>query len=197
MNQYKYLGLWISSDLNWTKHIDTVSANALRKLFFLRRALKFSTPSVRLLAYNTIIRPMLEYAVIIWDPYTQTNIKKLENIQKKAVRFIYNSYGRTSITALLHKSNLPTVSERNRILRLKFFYQIVTGQYNIDTSNIFSFSTGYNTRHRHTRSIIPLTPRNNCFKYSYFPRTIVDWNNLPNKAVTEKTVSAFELHLHT
>lgn len=62
-----------------TLHIDTVSADALRKLFFLGRAFKFSTP-VRVLAYNTIIRPMLEYAVTIWDPFTQTNIKKLGKI---------------------------------------------------------------------------------------------------------------------
>lgn len=75
VREYKYLGLWITNELSWTKHIDTVVANSLRKLFFLRRSLKSSTSGVRLLAYNSYIRPLLEYAVIIWDPFTLTNIK--------------------------------------------------------------------------------------------------------------------------
>lgn len=89
VQEYKYLGVWISNDLSWTKHIDVVTAKCLRKLFFLRHSLKSATPDLRLLAYNSIIRPIMEYAVVIWDPFTRNNIEKLERIQKKAVRFIY------------------------------------------------------------------------------------------------------------
>lgn len=45
VTEYKYLGLWITNELSWTKHIGTVIANSLRKLFFLRRSLKSSTSS--------------------------------------------------------------------------------------------------------------------------------------------------------
>lgn len=192
---YKYLGLWITNNLSWTKHIDTVTASALRKLFFLRRSLKSATPNVRSLAYNSIIRPALEYAVIIWDPFTATSINKLERIQRKAARFIFNKHGRASVSELLRQCDFSSISERNRICRLKFFFQLLTGRYGINTSGIFTFSTGYQTRQRHDRTILPLTSRNNCFKYSYFPRTIVDWNNLTNDAVTQNTLSAFEQHL--
>lgn len=189
---YKYLGLWISNNLSWNKHIDTISANALRKIFFLRRALRFATPETRFLAYNTIVRPILEYAVMIWDPYTKININKLERIQKKAVRFIYNSYGRTSITNLIKKSGLPSVTDRNRICRLKFFFQLIHGQYNIDISKIVSYSSGYATRLRHSLSVKPLSTRTNCYKYSYFPRTITEWNNLAGHIVEENNLSHFE-----
>lgn len=195
VNTYKYLGLRICNNLSWTEHIDNVTANALRKLFFLRRALKLGPPSVRSLSYNTIIRPMLEYAVIIWDPFTKSNIAKLDRVRKKAARFIYNSYNRTSITALLNQSGLLPVSHRNRICRLKFLFQLIKGQYNIDTSNIISFSSGYNTRQRHDFTVTPLNARNNTFKYSFFPRTITDWNNLTNDAVTQTSLKRFESHL--
>lgn len=103
VEHYKYLGLLITNKLSWNTHLDNVVANALRKLFFLRRTLMLATPQVRLLAYKSIIRPMLEYAVIIWDPYTKSNIEKVERIQKKALRFIYNSYGCSSISELVKK----------------------------------------------------------------------------------------------
>lgn len=107
VENYKYLGLWISNKLSWTKHIDNITARSLRKLLFLRRSLKLSTPNVRLLAYNAIIRPIIEYAVVIWDPFTKSDINKLERLQKKAARFIYNSYGRTSISVLEQSGMLP------------------------------------------------------------------------------------------
>lgn len=41
---YKYLGVWITTDLNCTKHSNMVTNSRMRKMFFLRRALKLSPP---------------------------------------------------------------------------------------------------------------------------------------------------------
>lgn len=99
--EYKYLGLWITNNLTWNKHIDTITGKCLRKHFLLKRSLKFSTSPVSILAYKTLIRPLLEYGVIIWRPFTKRNIEQLEKIQKKALRFIYYSYGCASLSELL------------------------------------------------------------------------------------------------
>lgn len=195
VTEYKYLGLWITNNLKWNLHIDKVTANACRKLFFLRRALKQSTFSVRSLAYKTIILPVLDYAAIIWDPYTQTNIKKLERVQRKAVRFIYNNYTRTSATELLKQANLPALTERNRVSRLKFLFQLINKHYNINISDIITFSSGYATRQRHHLTITPFSVKNNCFKYSFFPRTVTEWNNLTNTQVTQPSLSLFAANI--
>lgn len=50
-----YLGLWITNDLTWTKHLEYVVANAL----------KLSAPTVRLLEYKALILSMLDYACVI------------------------------------------------------------------------------------------------------------------------------------
>ena len=34
----------------------------------------------------------MEYGGIVWDPYTETNINKLEGIQLQAARFITGDY---------------------------------------------------------------------------------------------------------
>lgn len=197
VTNYKYLGLFISNDLCWNKHITHVTANATYKLFFLCRALKLSTPSVRLLAYKSIVLPILDYAAIIWDPFTKTNINKLEKVQKRAVRFVYNNFSRTSVTDLLSRAQLSPLSLRYRNLRLKFLYQLINGQYQVDIADIFSFSSGYSTRQRHDLTITPFPTHNNCFKYSFFPRTIVEWNKLTNAIVSAPSLALFSSKLES
>jgi hypothetical protein len=34
-------------------------------------------------------------------------------------------------------------------------------------------------------------------KYSYFPKTLLEWNNLPERVVSQKTVKAFKTSLHS
>ena len=77
----KYLGVTIASDLRWNKHIDTITSKANRTLGFLKRNLKINSTPLKSTAYKTMIRPSLEYACTVWDPYTQGNIYKVEMVR--------------------------------------------------------------------------------------------------------------------
>jgi hypothetical protein len=39
-------------------------------------------------AYFTLARPLVEYASTVWDPYTQTDINKVEAVQRRAARYV-------------------------------------------------------------------------------------------------------------
>ena len=39
------------------------------------------------------------------------------------------------------------------------------------------------TRNMHALHYRPLSPRTNCYKYSFIPNTIRDWNNLPDSFI--------------
>ena len=67
----RYLGVDISSGLSWSSHIDRITVKANRTLGFLKRNIKTKQSKVREMAYNTLVRPQLEYASPIWDPYTK------------------------------------------------------------------------------------------------------------------------------
>ena len=67
----RYLGVDISSGLTWNSHIDRVTANANPTLGFIRRNIKTKMPKVREAAYNSLVRPQLEYALAVWDPHTK------------------------------------------------------------------------------------------------------------------------------
>jgi hypothetical protein len=88
----KYLGVILTSNLSWDKHVDNVAAKGNRTLGFIRRNLKDCTRTVKETSYTAIVRPTIEYAATVWDPTSQNKIKALENIQRRAARFDTNNY---------------------------------------------------------------------------------------------------------
>ena len=81
VNSAKYLGVTLTSDLRWNRHVENIAYKANQSLGFLRRNLRINSPNLKSLAYNTLVRPLLEYSSASWDPYTKENVKKLEMVQ--------------------------------------------------------------------------------------------------------------------
>jgi site-specific DNA-cytosine methylase len=106
----KYLGLTISENLSWNNHVNNITKKANSTLAFLRRNIRNCPQRAKTQAYNKFVRPSLEYASTVWDPHTQTNINKVESIQRRAARFVTNNYDpRASVTTLLQDLNWPTL----------------------------------------------------------------------------------------
>ena len=77
-----YLGITISSDLKWGTHIDNITKKASSTLRFIRRNLHHCPAKTRKCAYISLVRSTLEYGAITWDPFLQSDIDKLERIQR-------------------------------------------------------------------------------------------------------------------
>jgi len=60
----KYLGITITKDLSWGKHIDNITSKATQNLNFLRRNLNIASTRIKETAYMTIVRPTIEYAEV-------------------------------------------------------------------------------------------------------------------------------------
>ena len=100
----RYLGVDISSNISWSSHIDRVVGNANRSLGYIRRNIKSKSKDVRESAYNTIVRPQLEYASAVWDPHTKEHISKIEMVQRRAARWTFGNFdNRASVTEMLNK----------------------------------------------------------------------------------------------
>lgn len=196
VNAHKYLGVTLTADLKFTQHIDNIAAAALRKLFFLRRCLKLAPTPVKLLAYKTFVRPILEYANVVWFPHTKINIRKLEAVQRKAIRFIHNKYRHTdSPTMLLNASHLKTLAKRAKEACLKFLFQILNNSFKINASKYISFSESRPTRQKHANKLREYSYSNDTFKYSFFPLAVREWNLLHPSITSTKLFSEFAMKI--
>ena len=88
----RYLGVDISSGLTWNIHIDRITGNANRTLGYIRRNIKTKNQKVRETAYNTLVRPQLEYSAPVWDPSSKDKRLQLEKIQRRAARWTTSNY---------------------------------------------------------------------------------------------------------
>jgi len=87
------LGLWLSSNLRWEKHVDVITKKASSRLFWLKRLKNSGLPVQDLCDfYQGYIRPTLEYAAPVWHSnITTQQVLKIERIQKRALRIIIGS----------------------------------------------------------------------------------------------------------
>lgn len=192
VTQQKYLGVTLTSELRWDAHISNVTAAALRKLFFIRRRLPFAPTQTRLLTYTTFVRPILVYANTVWFPQSVTHIAKVERVQRKAVRFIYNKYRRTdSPTNLLESCGLPTLATRAKLARLTLLHNLVHNRSRIDASKYISLAKSRALRHKHAYTITEYAFNNDCFKHSFFPQSIREWNSLDSSITRIQSLSEF------
>ena len=76
VTNHDYLGVTILSDLNWLWHVTKIYNKASRTLALLKRA----SQNVKSIAYKMLVRPKLEYASEVLNPYTMKYIKKIEQI---------------------------------------------------------------------------------------------------------------------
>ena len=124
----KYLGILISSDLSWDKHISDVAKRANYTIGLIRRNLRHCPRDAKTTEYFSLVRSTTDYCSAIWDPYLEKDKTKLERVNRRAARVVCNKTDprdHTSITNLLRDDlGWPTLEHRRRHLRLTLMYKI-------------------------------------------------------------------------
>ena len=79
-------------------------------------------------AYVSLVRSLLDYGSVIWDPYLKQDIDKLERVQRQAARFITGDYKTREegcVTRILETLELSSLEQRRSFNRLVFLYKVV------------------------------------------------------------------------
>ena len=109
----KYLGIHLDSHLNLNSHFDTVTQKTNNTRAFLSRNLGHYSWKIKETVFTTFVRPMVEYASTSWDPNSQRNVMKVEQVQRSAARFVMWNFDRySSVTSTLKELNWPYLQER-------------------------------------------------------------------------------------
>ncbi|KAK3104735.1 hypothetical protein FSP39_008956 [Pinctada imbricata] len=189
----KYLGISISEDLSWHDHINTTTAKATRSVGFLRRNLSNCPTPVKSQAYTVLVRPVLEYASVVWDPYQQHLIQQLESVQRHAARFAtgnYRSRDPGCVTAMIDHLGWEPLQHRRARNKVIMFYKIYHHIVEVPVHHLFH-NTREGTRASTANNIRQISTRVDTYKYSFIPSTIVAWNNIPPAIRNTPTVDSF------
>ena len=183
----KYLGVIINEKLSWNPHIDEVIKKSNKTLGFIKRNFYKSNKKIKLKCYLTLVRPILEYAASVWDPSTKENIKRLEQTQKRAVRFITNENSNLKrVTPLVESLNLETLQARRLKSKGVIIHKTLNHNLQIQKDNLIKYSE----RHKDKNTFLVPYARTNTYKNSFFPSAIRTWNGLPE--IARKTTELTE-----
>ena len=102
--------------------------------------MQYAEPQILLQLYVSLVRPHLEYASPVWNPYLQKNITTLENVQKFALKMCSKRWDQ-AYSQLLQLFDITKLSERRLYLDLCTMFKIVHGLFHFP-SGIFDTYSG-------------------------------------------------------
>ena len=121
-NNVKYLGINISFNLNYTKHISIILEKA-KKAFAMAKRLfycKNLDVKIKILAYQTLIRPILTYGCSIWFNISASLMEKIRLFERKCLRTCLNSY-RKPESHYKHYISNKKIYNKAKIIRVDNF----------------------------------------------------------------------------
>ena len=80
------------------------------------------TPDILRTLYISCVRPLLEYAVPVWDSHLVKDIHALESVQQFATKVCTKTWRDVS-----YSERLPTLQVRRMLLKLCLLYKIIHG----------------------------------------------------------------------
>ncbi len=194
VKSHPYLGVTLDSKHSWIPHLNHTAAKATRSLNYISRNLHNCSPHIKEFAYNLYVRPQLEYASSIWSPYTASGKNKLEKIQARAGRFVTRRFRRTdSKSDILRSLNWSPLENRRIITDIIICHKILHNNLEVPTENTFTSHTS-NTR-SNSQQFQNLTSHVDAYRNSYFPRTIANWNKLPEHIIAISNEETFKREL--
>ena len=191
----KYLGVTISQDLSWQDHIQALASKGNRSLGFLWHNFRECTTSVKAATYTTMVRPVIEFAFTVWDPTCESETAELEKVQRRAARYVFNSYtDRTPgfVTRMRNTLKWEPLADQRTQSRLTMLYKINSGIVDIDTSPYYSRG---DERTRGSQRLFQQRITYPLLLNSFFPRTMRQWNKLPSRLTDAPSLEVFKAGL--
>ena len=74
------------------------------------------------------VRPIMEYSATAWSPHTILGISKLERVQRRAARYVFNDFSPFhSVSAMLNQLNWSSLRIGRDYLKVTLLYKLIKG----------------------------------------------------------------------
>jgi len=187
----KDLGITFTNDLSFDLHCSIIIRKAYARAISILNYIHTSNPKVWALAFKSYVRPLLEYATVIWSPKTKYLIEKIEKIQKWYTRIalskckiIYKNYSERLITF-----NLESLALRRSLYDLTMIYRIIFKFTHLSSTGLFELNERP-TRNKH-KFQIKVQRKNSKTEHWLCNRAVNLWNLLPTSIIDSSNPRIF------
>ena len=189
-----FIGIQISDDNKFSRHINELTRVAFLRLKQLRLAFSCKDLDFQVHLYTTFVRPKLEYNTNVWSPHLLQDIDAVEDVQKLFTRTLPGMEGLSYLERLTNLQ-LKSLEERRIIFDLILVFKIILGLVDLDFETFFAFNT--NATRGHNFKLKVQYSRKNYRKYFFSNRVVTIWNELPNEIVLKNSLNAFKKGINT
>ena len=181
--EYKYLGCIISSNLRWNEHIRYIETKISRMVPMIYRIRYRLTKINKIMLYNSIVKPHLQYAIRLYSKTSEQNLNSLQRIQNKILKILFYKRRNENIDLLYREYSILKIRElaKYQIMQPIFKYVKFKGNIPIKTKEKFKKCNRINNRTNLRNRYNFATNRSKLDigkKHSYYNTAL--WNNLPH-----------------
>ena len=182
----KLLGILVDQNLNFEEHINGLLKKGNQKLHALMRIKSYLTEAKLKLVMKTFIESLFNYCSLIWMGHSRGTNRKINKLQERALRVVYNNKSLT-FQQLLEKGKSFTIHERNLQKLAVEMYKV---KYNLCPQPIQDLFTPA-IRGHHEWVLPKISTVNNGLETIRY-RGPFTWKLVPQEIKNSKSLSAFK-----
>lgn len=196
VDAYKYLGVWLDSEMKWTEHITRLTSKLAQVAGLFRKMSNYIPERTKRSLYFSMFHSHLVYGIAVWGTANSTTMKPLQTIQNKAIKNLFGFPPRTSTLQIHNTCNLLLVDQVYKTVASTHIHKILTGciHTTIDLSRRGD-NHQHNTRHRNLLAISRMNTTT-FGRNSALNKAISTYNILPEN-LKQMNVTIFKKHLKT
>jgi len=190
----KDLGVVVDNKLSFDQHINQAVNKANRLVGIIFRTFKDLGKDTFLPLYKTLVRPILEYASPVWNPWKIAHKKLLEGVQRRATKRVQGLKDLT-YTDRLKYLGLPTLEYRRLRQDMITVFKLVHGLEDISPDDLLSLD--HNTRTRgHSFKLAKEHTKLYRTRQFFRHRVVTTWNSLPSDVADSPSINAFKTNIN-
>ena len=192
----KDLGVLVDENLSFNEHVNAVTKKANQIAGMILYNITNRDKYIMVPLFKALVRPILEYANVVWCPFLKKDKDKVEKVQRRFTKRIKGMKG-LNYEDRLKALKLPSLEYRR--LRGDLIEVFKTVHHINDPSTTSSLFNMYknvcNITRGHDLKLKKSCPANNKHAIFFTNRVINHWNNLPDDTVNAGTLCTFKIHI--
>ena len=156
VKSFNLLGITIDENMTYKKHKQKVASKLAQTIGTMKRLKNFLPTYVMKILYNSLITSHLSYGILLWGK----DIKRLNKLQKWAVRTMVNGKYNQHTDPIFKKHNIIKIADIRKVAIIKFHHKYLNNELPSYFEGFFETNPvnhRYPTRNKNNRKAIPST----------------------------------------